>query len=238
MRDKIRDINSGRSDNSGRNDKNDAPTRLLAPRRLAAIVAGDIAGYSRLMELDEESTHSRVRRIQRDLIEPSITEHYGRLVKTTGDGFIAIFDSPLEAVRCAIVIQQNMTGRNAVLSKNLWIEYRIGVNLGDVIIEEGDIYGDGVNVASRIEGIAEPGQVFISGGIYEQIKNKLVCGYESLGDKKVKNITDPVRVYKVLPDPTAYKSRRRRDTVLILLISLAWLGIAAAAVWAWFPGLQ
>src|SRR5262249_14140737 len=153
-------------------------------------------------------------------------------------GFIAIFDSPLEAVRCAIVIQQNMTGRNAVLSKNLWIEFRIGVNLGDVIIEEGDIYGDGVNVASRIEGIAEPGQVYISGGIYEQIKNKLVCGYESLGDRKVKNITDPVRVYKVLPDPTAYKSRRRRDTVLILLISLAWLGIAAAAIWAWFPGLQ
>jgi len=232
MPDKIRDINSGR------NEKTNEQPRTFAPRRLAAIVAGDIASYSRLMEFDEEGTHSRVRRIQRDLIEPSITEHYGRLVKTTGDGFIAIFDSPLEAVRCAIVIQQNMTGRNAVLSKNLWIEYRIGVNLGDVIIEEGDIYGDGVNVASRIEGIAEPGQVFISGGIYEQIKNKLVCGYESLGDKKVKNITDPVRVYKVLPDPTAYKSRRRRDTVLILLISLAWLGIAAAAVWAWFPGLQ
>src|SRR5689334_19023593 len=218
MPDKIRDINSGRSDKN-----NEQPRAFAAPRRLAAIVAGDIASYSRLMEFDEEGTHSRVRRIQRDLIEPSITEHYGRLVKTTGDGFIAIFDSPLEAVRCAIVIQQNMTGRNAVLSKNLWIEYRIGVNLGDVIIEEGDIYGDGVNVASRIEGIAEPGQVFISGGIYEQIKNKLVCGYESLGDKKVKNITDPVRVYKVLPDPTAYKSRRKRDTALVLLISLLWV---------------
>ncbi|MFO1109652.1 MAG: SUMF1/EgtB/PvdO family nonheme iron enzyme [Bradyrhizobium sp.] len=190
------------------------------------------------MEFDEEGTHSRVMRIQRDLIEPSISEHYGRLVKTTGDGFIAIFDSPLEAVRCAIVIQQNMTGRNAVLSRNLWIEYRIGVNLGDVIIEDGDIYGDGVNVASRIEGIAEPGQVFISGGIYEQIKNKLVCGYESLGDRKVKNITDPVRVYRVLSDPSAFKSRRRRDTILILLISLLWLGIATAALWYWFPRLQ
>jgi formylglycine-generating enzyme required for sulfatase activity/class 3 adenylate cyclase len=232
MPDKVRGINTGR------NEKNDGKPRAFAPRRLAAIIAGDIASYSRLMEFDEEGTHSRVMRIQRDLIEPSITEHYGRLVKTTGDGFLAIFDSPLEAVRCAIVIQQNMTGRNAVLSKNLWIEYRIGVNLGDVIIEDDDIYGDGVNVASRIEGIAEPGQVYISGGIYEQIKNKLVCGYESLGDRKVKNITDPVRVYKVLPDPTAFKPRRRRDTVLVLLISLLWLGIAAVAFWYWFPSLQ
>ena len=232
MPEKIRGINTGR------NDKNGEPRRALATRRLAAIVAGDIAGYSRLMEFDEEGTHSRVMRIQRDLIEISITEHYGRLVKTTGDGFIAIFDSPLEAVRCAIVIQQNMTGRNAVLSRNLWIEYRIGVNLGDVIIEDDDIYGDGVNVASRIEGIAEPGQVYISGGIYEQIKNKLVCGYESLGDRKVKNITDPVRVYRVLPDPTAFKSRRRRDTGLIFLISFVWLGIAGAALWYWFPRVK
>jgi formylglycine-generating enzyme required for sulfatase activity/class 3 adenylate cyclase len=232
MSEKVRGINTGR------NEKTGEQPRGLAPRRLAAIVAGDIASYSRLMEFDEEGTHSRVMRIQRDLIEPSITEHYGRLVKTTGDGFIAIFDSPLEAVRCAIVIQQNMTGRNAVLSRNLWIEYRIGVNLGDVIIQEDDIYGDGVNVAARIEGIAEPGHVFISGGIYEQIKNKLVCGYESLGDRKVKNITDPVRVYRVLPDPTAFKTRRRRDTVLILLISLVWVGIAAAAIWYWFPRLQ
>src|SRR6201985_2150514 len=151
------------------------------PRRLAAIVAGDIAGYSRLMELDEEGTHGRVKRIERDLIEPSIAEHHGRLVKTTGDGFIAIFDSPVEAVRCGIVIQQNMHGRNAALPRDNWIVYRIGVNLGDVIIEEDDVYGDGVNIASRLEGIAEPGEVFISGGIYEQIKNKLGCGYEGLG---------------------------------------------------------
>src|ERR1700761_6468544 len=156
MRDKIRDINSAR------NAKNTASPRMLTPRRLAAIVAGDIAGYSRLMELDEEGTHGRVKRIERDLIEPSITEHHGKLVKTTGDGFIAIFDSPVEAVRCGIVIQQNMIGRNAALPKHHWIEYRIGVNLGDVIIEADDVYGDGVNVASRLEGIADPGQVFIS----------------------------------------------------------------------------
>jgi formylglycine-generating enzyme required for sulfatase activity/class 3 adenylate cyclase len=226
MRDKVRDINSGRTS---------TPPRGLAPRRLAAIVAGDIAGYSRLMELDEEGTHARVKRIERDLIEPSITEHHGRLVKTTGDGFIAIFDSPVEAVRCGIVIQQNMFGRNASLPKHHWIEYRIGVNLGDVIIEEDDVYGDGVNVASRLEGIADPGEVYISGGIYEQIKHKLVCGYESLGDRKVKNITDPVRVYRVLPDPAAFnKTRKRRENILIFLLSLILLVIASGALWYLF----
>src|SRR5215469_11490439 len=133
---------------------NSAAPRGLTPRRLAAIVAGDIAGYSRLMELEEEGTHERVKRIQRDLIEPSIAEHHGRLVKTTGDGFFAIFDSPVEAVRCGIVIQQNMNGRNASLPSDQRIDYRIGVNLGDVIIEDDDIYGEGVNIAARLENIA------------------------------------------------------------------------------------
>ncbi|HKD90339.1 MAG TPA: SUMF1/EgtB/PvdO family nonheme iron enzyme [Terriglobales bacterium] len=213
---------------------NSAAPRGLTPRRLAAIVAGDIAGYSRLMELEEEGTHARVKRIQRDLIEPSIAEHHGRLVKTTGDGFIAIFDSPLEAVRCAIGIQQNMSGRNTSLPRDHQIKYRIGINLGDVIVEEDDIYGDGVNVASRLESIADPGEVFISGGIYEQIKRKLVCGYESLGDRKVKNITDPVRVYRVLPDPTAFskaRTRRRRENALIFLLSSILLGLAGGALW-------
>src|SRR5207253_1823468 len=209
-----------------------APPREQMPRRLAAIVAGDISGYSRLMQIDEEGTHNRVKRIERDLIEPSIAEHHGKLVKTTGDGFIAIFDSPVEAVRCSIVIQQNLVGRNASLPKHHWIEYRIGVNLGDVIIEPDDVYGDGVNIASRLEGIADPGQVYISGGIYEQIKHKLVCGYESLGDRKVKNITDPVRVYRVLPDPSAFhQHRKRRENLLIFLLSFAILVIAAGVLW-------
>jgi formylglycine-generating enzyme required for sulfatase activity/class 3 adenylate cyclase len=208
------------------------PPRESTPRRLAAIVAGDIAGYSRLMQLDEEGTHLRVKRIERDLIEPSIVGHHGRLVKTTGDGFIAIFDSPVEAVRCGIVIQQNMVGRNASMPKHHWIEYRIGVNLGDVIIEADDVFGDGVNIATRLEGIADPGQVYISGGIYEQIKHKLVCGYESLGDRKVKNITDPVRVYRVLPDPAAFnRTRKRRENILIFLLSLMLLAMASGALW-------
>src|SRR5471030_1534868 len=221
--------------------KSGEPPRESIPRRLAAIVAGDIAGYSRLMEIDEEGTHNRVKRIERDLIEPSIVEHHGKLVKTTGDGFLAIFDSPVEAVRCGIVIQQNMVGRNTSLPKHHWIEYRIGVNLGDVIIEADDVYGDGVNIASRLEGIADPGQVYISGGIYEQIKHKLVCGYESLGDRKVKNITDPVRVYRVLPDAASYnRTRKRRETVLIVSLSLTLLIIAGGVLWymLWQPTIK
>src|SRR3981189_2494913 len=214
------------------------PPRDPSPRRLAAIVAGDIAGYSRLMGIDEEGTNNRVKRIERDLIEPGITEHHGKLVKTTGDGFIAIFDSPVEAVRCSIVIQQNLVGRNAALPKHSWIEYRIGVNLGDVIIETDDVYGDGVNIASRLEGIADPGQVYISGGIYEQVTYKLVCGYESLGDRKVKNIADPVKVYRVVPDPAAFnRTRKRREHILIFLLSLILLLIASGALWYafWLP---
>src|SRR6266699_5765284 len=215
-----------------KSNKSGKPSREASPRRLAAIVAGDIAGYSRLMEIDEEGTHGRVKRIERGLIEPSITGHHGRLVKTTGDGFIAIFDSPVEAVRCSIVIQQDMVGRNASLPRHHWIEYRIGINLGDVIVEADDVYGDGVNIASRLEGIAAPGQVYISGGIYEQIKHKLICGYESLGDRKVKNIADPIRVYRVLPDAAAFNmARKRRETVLISLLSLTLLIIAGGVLW-------
>jgi formylglycine-generating enzyme required for sulfatase activity len=118
------------------------------------------------------------------------------------------------------------------MPKHHWIEYRIGVNLGDVIIEADDVFGDGVNIATRLEGIADPGQVYISGGIYEQIKHKLVCGYESLGDRKVKNITDPVRVYRVLPDPAAFnRTRKRRENILIFLLSLFLLVIASGVLW-------
>ena len=221
-----------------KSNKSGKPARDASPRRLAAIVAGDIAGYSRLMEIDEEGTHGRVKRIERGLIEPSITGHHGRLVKTTGDGFIAIFDSPVEAVRCSIVIQQDMVGRNASLPRHHWIEYRIGINLGDVIVEADDVYGDGVNIASRLEGIADPGQVYISGGIYEQVKYKLVCGYESLGDRKVKNIADPVKVYRVVPDPAAFnRTRKRREHILIFLLSLILLVITSGALWYafWLP---
>ena len=172
---------------------------ISSPRRLAAILAADIAGYSRLMGADEEGTLARMKRYRREIIEPTLQEHYGRLVKTTGDGFLAIFDSPLEAVRCAIVIQQSILARNTSMPPQQRIQYRIGVNLGDVIVDPDDIYGEGVNIAARLESMAEPGGVNISGGVYEQIKNKLVCGYQSLGDEKLKNITDPVRIIGSCP---------------------------------------
>src|SRR5262245_58203015 len=219
----IRELKSG---------KPGKPSYEVAPRRLAAIVVGDIAGYSRLMQLDEEGTHIRVKRTERELIGPTITEHHGKLVKTTGDGFIAIFDSPVEAVRCSIVIQQNLVGRNASLPQDYWMEYRIGVNLGDVIIERDDIYGEGVNVASRLEGLAEPGQVYISGGIYEQIKHKLVCRFYSFRDCNIQKIKEHVRVYRVLPDAAAFnRMRRRRENVLIFLLAISIMIIAGGALW-------
>ena len=174
------------------------------------------------MQLDEEGTFARVTRQRRELIEPNLAEHNGKLITYTGDGFLALFDSPVEAVRCAIVIQQSMVGRNASLPRDQWILYRIGIHLGDVVVGPSDVYGDGVNIAVRLEGIASPGDVFVSGGVYEQIKNKLVCAYQSLGDRQVKNITDPVSVYRVLPDPAALgQARRKRWPVALLAVLLA-----------------
>ncbi|MBV8591265.1 MAG: SUMF1/EgtB/PvdO family nonheme iron enzyme [Acetobacteraceae bacterium] len=202
-------------------------------RRLAAILSGDIAGYSRLMGADEKGTHIRVRRLMHELIEPTIAEHRRHLVKTTGDGFLVMFDSPVEAVRCGIVIQQNMVARNLELSKSQWIQFRIGINLGDVIVEPDDIFGEGVNVAVRLEQLAEPGGVYISGGIYEQIKYKLVCGYQSLGDRKVKNITDPVPIYRVLPDPSAVARANRQQAWRRMALMTAVL-IVGATGGAWY----
>jgi formylglycine-generating enzyme required for sulfatase activity len=155
-----------------RGGKDGLPPREGPVRRIAAILAADISGYSRLMQLDEEGTYARVMRQRRELIEPSITEHQGKLINYAGDGFLAMFDSPVEAVRCAIVIHQGMVGRNTSLPREQWILYRIGVHLGDVIVEPDGVFGDGVNIAARLEGIATPGDLFISGGVYEQIKNK------------------------------------------------------------------
>jgi len=199
-------------------------------RRLAAILAADIAGYSRLVGADEEGTIARVKRYRREIIEPTLAEHNGTIVKNTGDGFLAMFDSPVEAVRCAIVIQQSMAARNTAIAREQWIQFRIGVNLGDVIVDSDDIYGEGVNIAARLENIAEPGGVNISGGVYEQIKNKLVVGYQSLGDEKLKNITDPVRIYRVLPDPSAVVRATRRGR----LSAISAVVVVGVGTIAWF----
>ena len=200
-------------------------------RRIAAILAADISGYSRLMELDEEGTYARVIRQRRELIEPTLAEHHGKLIKYTGDGFLAMFDSPVEAVRCAFVIQQSMVGRNTSLPRDQWILYRIGVHLGDVIVEPDGVFGDGVNIAARLEGIATPGDLFISGGVYEQIKNKQEFAYQTLGDRQVKNITDPVSVYRVLPDPAALSQARRTRWPVALLAVLIVSVIAILGGW-------
>lgn len=196
-------------------------THPHAHRKLAAILAADIAGYSQLMGRDEEGTVRRLKHVRREIVDPTLEEHYGRLIKNTGDGFIAMFDSPLEAVRCAIVIQQSVAARNIGLPLDYWLQYRIGVNLGDVIVEQDDVFGDGVNVAARLEALAKPGGVYISGGVYEQIKNKLVCGYQSLGDEKLKNITDPVRIYRVLPDPTSFTHATRKGPRFLVPAGIA-----------------
>ncbi|MDR6872013.1 formylglycine-generating enzyme required for sulfatase activity/class 3 adenylate cyclase [Bosea sp. BE125] len=212
-------------------------THPHAHRRLAAILAADIAGYSRMMGHDEEGTVRRLKQVRREIVDPTLEEHYGRLIKTTGDGFLAMFDSPLEAVRCAIVVQQSVAARNTGLPRDYWLQYRIGVNLGDVIVEPDDVFGDGVNIAARLEALAMPGGVYISGGVYEQIKNKLVCGYQSLGDEKLKNITDPVRIYSVLPDPASFASatkNRRLFAVpagIVAAFALVAAGLYAAGYW-------
>jgi formylglycine-generating enzyme required for sulfatase activity/class 3 adenylate cyclase len=205
-------------------------------RKLAAIIMGDIAGYSRLMGADERGTHARVQRLLRELIEPTIVEHRGKMARVRGDGFLAMFDSPVEAVRCAIVIQQSMVGRNLEVPNDQWIRFRIGVNLGDVIVESDDIYGDGVNVAARLEQLAEPGNIYISGGVYEQIRYKLVCGYQSLGDRKIKNILDPVPIYRVLPDPAALAKAARGSRMRLGLLgagTIIAVGIGGGGWYIW-----
>lgn len=202
----------------------------IGSRRLTVVLIADIAGYTRLMHADERGTHARVREIMREVIVPVVAEHRGQVIKTSGDGFLATFESPVEAVRSAIVIQQSMVGRNLELPRPQWIQHRIGINLGDVIIEDGDIYGEGVNIAARLERLAEPGSIYISGAVYEHVKNKLVCSYKSLGDRKVKNITDPVAIYHVLPDRAALERATRWHRVMLALTALIIVG-GSGAVW-------
>jgi class 3 adenylate cyclase/pimeloyl-ACP methyl ester carboxylesterase len=166
-------------------------------RRLAAILAADVVGYSRLMGVDEESTLATLKEHRRELIDPRIVEHRGRLVKTTGDGILVEFSSVVDAVRCACDIQRGMSERNADVVDESRIIFRIGVNVGDVIIDDGDIFGEGVNVAARLEGIAEPGGICISGQVFEQVEGKLALGFRKLGLRSLKNIARPVEVFAV-----------------------------------------
>ncbi len=175
-------------------------------RRLTAILAADVAGYSRLMGADEEGTHERLKAHLRELVEPKISEHRGRMVKNTGDGFLAEFASVVDGVRCAVEVQRGMAERNAEIPEGKRITFRIGVNLGDVIVEEHDIFGDGVNVAARLEALAEPGGVLISNTVHDHVRDRLPFAFEDLGEQQVKNIARPVRVYRVRDAGTTTKN--------------------------------
>jgi TolB-like protein/class 3 adenylate cyclase len=172
-------------------------------RRLTAILAADVAGYSRLMGADEEGTHERLKAHLSELVNPKINEHRGRTVKNTGDGLLAEFGSVVDAVRCAVEVQRGMVERNAGTPVDERIEFRVGINLGDVIVEEGDIFGDGVNVAARLEALAEPGGICISRTVRDHIRDKLPNRFEDMGEHSVKNIARPVRVYALRPGAVA-----------------------------------
>jgi TolB-like protein/class 3 adenylate cyclase len=168
---------------------------MASTRRLAAILAADVAGYSRLMGADEEGTHERLQELRLQLVEPKIREHKGRIVKNTGDGLLAEFPSVVDAVRCAAELQRAMIDREAGVPEDRRIRFRIGINLGDIIVENDDIFGDGVNVAARLEALAEPGGICISRMVRDQIRDKLPYPFEDMGEQSVKNIARPVRVY-------------------------------------------
>jgi len=212
-------------------------------RRLAAIFAADVAGYSRLMGADEEGTHERLKAHLRELVHPKIEEHSGRIVKNTGDGFLAEFPSVVAAVRSAAEVQRAMADRNAETPEDKRITFRVGINLGDVIAELDDIYGDGVNVAARLEALAEPGGICVSRVVRDQIRDKLPYPFEDLGEQSVKNIARSVRVFALRPEtivelpvasvPIAVPRRRRSVVAPIAAAVGAVLVIAVIGWWVW-----
>ena len=212
---------------------------MASTPRLAAILAADVAGYSRLMEADEEGTLERLKALRREVIDPKIKEHWGRIVKTTGDGLLAEFASVVDAVRCAAEVQRSMRDREPDLLDERRIRFRIGINLGDVIAEGDDIFGDGVNVAARLEGLAAPGGTCISGTVRDHIGDRLPYAFDDMGEQSVKNITRPVRVYALsLEDRLASSEpiatpRHRVTGIAIGLAAVVALVISAGAWWLW-----
>jgi adenylate cyclase len=182
-------------------------------RRLTAVLIADVVGYGRLSQIDEEGTRARFRSDLREVFEPSIARHHGRLVKTMGDGLLVEFASVVDAMRCAIEVQRAEAERNIGIAADRRIAFRIGINLGDVLIEDDDIHGDGVNIAARLQALAEPGGVMVAGTAYDQVKTKLAVGFADLGEQRVKNVGEPVRVYRVLMDPAAAGQTIRERTI-------------------------
>ncbi len=207
-------------------------------RRLAAILAADVVGYSRLMGEDEEGTLAVLKAHRAALIDPKIAEHQGRIVKTTGDGMLVEFASVVEAVQCAVEIQKEMAERNADVAEDRRMLFRIGINIGDVIIEGDDIYGHGVNVAARLEGLADPGGICVQRAVRNQVRDKLPVVFEDLGEVEVKNIARPIRVFRVLPEGVTPKPPKRRGAgppsrVQLLATTVLALLIAAGGIGFW-----
>src|SRR6266478_1088427 len=212
---------------------------MASTRRLAAILAADVAGYSRLMGADEEGTHERLKAHLGQLVDPKIKEHRGRVVKNTGDGMLAEFASVVDAVRCAAEVQRGMIDCEPEMPDERRIRFRIGINLGDIIADGDDIFGDGVNVAARLEALAEPGGICISRTVRDHIRDKLPYPFEDMGEQNVKNIARPVRVYALHPKavadlpavnvPPATPHRRRIRLAGMTAASAAALVLAVAA---------
>jgi len=177
------------------------PARI--ERRLAAILAADVAGYSRLIGADEEGTLSRLKALRTEVIDPKIVEHHGRIVKTTGDGTLVEFASVVDALRCAVEVQEAVAESNAPLPADRRIDLRIGINVGDIVVEDGDIFGDGVNLAARLEGVAKPGGICVSARVQEDAAGKLDIVFRDLGEQQLRNIARPVRIYAWQPEGMA-----------------------------------
>lgn len=166
-------------------------------RRLVAVLAADVAGYSRLMGVDEEGTLARLKAIRKDFIDPTIAAHRGRIVKTTGDGMLVEFASAVDAARCAVEVQRGVADQNAGVPPNVRIQFRIGIHVGDIIFDDNDIFGDGVNIAARLEGIAEPGGICISDDTQRQIRGKIDLPFDDIGPQSLKNIAEPMRAWRL-----------------------------------------
>ena len=204
-------------------------------RRLTTILAADAAGYSRLVGVDEEGTLERVRAIRKDLIDPVIAAHRGRIVKTTGDGLLVEFASVVDAVRSAIEMQRAMADSNACLASDKRIEFRVGINLGDVVVEDdGDLMGDGVNVAARLEGIAEPGGICLSSAAYDQVRGKIDIAAQDRGQQHLKNIAEPVQVYALLPPHPAAAAPHPSVTPRLSIVVLPFVNLGGNSAQDYF----
>ena len=207
-------------------------------RRLAAILAADVQGYSRLTEADEEASTTALRS-HRAVVEDLIAKHRGRVFSSAGDGLVAEFPSIVEALRCALAIQKEMSARNAEVPEKERMRFRIGVNLGDVVAEGDNLYGTGVNVAVRLEQMAEPGGIMISQTVYEQVRKIVEIPFEDIGERRLKNISEPIRVYRVHPGPLPWtkrwlsRSRLRREAGTVAGIVFLLLFIVAAGALYW-----